>query len=97
LHPHPYCSKFPPVTLEGAKQFDAPHPEYSGYRTGVGGKFQLAVPCIGNMDAHCQGPRQEPANDSRQRFFAAAACLPCGQGGVRADNALERLRSGFHG
>lgn len=83
--------------MQDAKEFGAPLPEYSGNRTGVGSKFQLAVPCVGNMDSHGEGPRQEPANDSRQRFLAAAACLPGGKGGVGADDALERLGSGFHG
>jgi len=97
LHAHPYCSKFPPFTLQAAKELGAPLSEDPGNGAGVGSKFQLAVPCVGNVDSHCEGSRHEPANDSRQCLLTAATRLPCGKGGVGADDALERLWSGFHG
>jgi hypothetical protein len=97
LHPHPYSSKFPPLTLQVDQELGASLPEDSGDRAGVGGKVQLAVPCIGNVDSHREGPRQEPANDFGQRFLAAAPCLPCGKGGVGAEDALERLWRTRHG
>jgi hypothetical protein len=38
--------------LQRAKKFGAPLSEDSGNRAGVGGKLQLAVPCIDNVDPH---------------------------------------------
>jgi hypothetical protein len=97
LHAHAYSSKFPPLTLQGHKEFGAPLSEYSCNGAGVGGKFQLTVPCIGDVDTHREGPRQEPANDFRQCFLARAPCRPCSEGGVGAEDALEGLGRTRHG
>jgi hypothetical protein len=67
LHPHPYSSKFPPLTLQGAEKFGAPLPEHPGDRAGVCGKFQFAVPRIDHVNPLCERSWQVTANDYRQR------------------------------
>ena len=89
MHPYSYCSKFPPLTLEGGKEFGAPLSENRGNCAGVGRKFQRVVPGIDYVYSHCEGSRQEPANDSRQFFFTAAPRLPCGEGGIGTEDVFE--------
>ncbi len=90
MHPHSYSSKFPPLTPQGAEEFGAPLPENSGNRAGVGGKFQFAVSCIGNVNPHCEGSWQVPANDNRQRLFTAAPRFPFRKARVGGEDVFER-------
>ncbi len=96
MHPHPDSSKFPPLTLQGAQKLGAALTCNGGNRTGVGGKFQLAVARVGDVNSQCERAWQQPANDARQCVFAAAPSLPGGQGGVRAEDMLEGLRVTHH-
>ena len=96
LHPHPYSSKFPPLTLQGDQEFRAALAQDSRNRACVGGEFQLAIPCIGNTHPHCEGPWKKPANDFRQRFLTATPCCPRGERRVGAQDALEGLWRARH-
>ena len=97
MHPHPDSSKFPPLTSQSAQKFGAALPRDGGNRAGVGGKFQLPVSRVGNVNSHRERARQESANDTRQCLLAAAAGFPRGQGGVRAEDVFEGLRETHHG
>jgi hypothetical protein len=90
LHPYSYSSKFPPLTPQRAEELGAPLPEDCGNRTGVGGKFQFAAPCIGYVNPHRKGSWQVPANDYRQRLFTAAPRFPFGKGRIGGQDVLER-------
>jgi len=97
LHPNPDSSKFPPQTFQSTQKFGAPLSCDGGHRAGVGGKFQLPVSRVGNVNSHRERARQEPANDARQCLLAVAAGVPFGQGGVRAEDVFEGLRETHHG
>ena len=90
MHPYPYSSKFPPLTLQCAEKISAPLPEDAGDCTGVSGKFQFAVPCIGYVNPHRKGAWQVPANDKSQCLFATAPRFPFGKGRVSGEDVLER-------
>lgn len=91
MHPYPYSSKFPPLTVQAAEEVGAPLPEEAGHRADVGSKFQRIIPCIDHVDSHGEWARQLPAYDLRQRRFAAAPHLPFGKGGVGVEDAFEGL------
>jgi len=97
LHPHPYSSKFPTLTLQGGQQFGASLPHDCSNGAGVGGKLQLPVPFLRNTNPEGQRTRQMPANDSRQCFLALATSGPTGQRRVGAEDALKGLRGTDHG
>lgn len=96
MHPHPDSSKFPPLTLQGVEKLRAALSNDRGNGTGVGCKFQMPVTGVGDVNSNCEGPRQQPAHDARQRFFAAASGFPRGQGGVGAEYQFEGPRGTYH-
>ena len=90
LHPYPYSSKFPPLTLQCAEKVSAPLPENPGNGAGVGSEFQFAVPGIDHVNPHGERSRQVPANGNSQCLFAIAPRFPFGKGRVRGENVFER-------
>jgi hypothetical protein len=97
LHPHPYSSKFPSLTLQGGQQFGASLANDGSDSAGVGSKLQLSVSLLCNANPQGEWTRQVPADGLRERHFTIAARGPAGQRRVGTQDALKRLRGTRHG
>ena len=88
MHAHSDSSKFPSLTLQCRQQFGAALPHDGRDGAGVGGKLQLSVSFLRNMNAGGERSRQMPAHDSRERHLAIATRGPAGQRRVGTQDAL---------
>ena len=64
-------------------------PRDGGDGTGIGNEAEFQPAVFGDANALGERPREVPANDRRQRGFAAAARVPGGQRRVGGKNALQ--------
>lgn len=95
MYPHSYSSKFPPLTPQRGEKIGASLAKHRGNGAGIGGKLELAAPRVDDVNSRGKGARQVPANDDRQRMFAAAPRVPLAKDGIGGEDLLERRhRSG---
>ncbi len=78
-----------PCLPQRAQEIAAALSQDRGNRAGVGGKLQFAAARIGNVNPRRKGSWQVPANENRQRLFAAAPRFPFGKRRVSGNDAFE--------